>query len=74
MPTVIFTESEIVTVGMTEAGATEAGYDAIGGEFSFQANGRALTIDPVDCFVRIVADSDRGFVLGGRSLTPMPWN
>jgi dihydrolipoamide dehydrogenase len=70
MPAVVFTDPEIATVGMTEDEAEENGYDPLVGEFPFRASGRALTADETDGFVKIVADEESGFVLGGQIVGP----
>ena len=66
IPAAVFTDPEIGTVGMTEAEAEEAGFSPVVGQMPLRASGRALTIDDTDGFVRVVADSDGGFVLGGQ--------
>jgi len=70
LPAAVFTDPEIATVGMTEADAAEAGFDPVVGEFPFRASGRALTADETEGFVRVVADGDAGFVLGGQVVGP----
>ncbi|THE65801.1 dihydrolipoyl dehydrogenase [Salinadaptatus halalkaliphilus] len=70
MPAVIFTDPEIATVGMPESEAAEAGFDPVTGEFPFRASGRALTTGESDGFVKIVADSADGFVLGASIVGP----
>ncbi len=70
VPAAVFTDPEIATVGLTEAEAEEAGFEPIVGRFPFTANGRALTTDHSDGFVRIVADDESGFVLGGQIVGP----
>jgi dihydrolipoamide dehydrogenase len=70
MPAAVFTEPEIGTVGMTEAEAKEAGFDPVVGKMPLRASGRALTLDDTDGFVRVVADEDSGFVLGGQVVGP----
>ena len=70
VPAAVFTDPEIATVGMTEAEAEEAGFDPVVGKFPFQASGRALSVGETDGFVRIVADGEAGFVLGGQVVGP----
>lgn len=66
IPAAVFTDPEIGTVGLTREEAENAGFDPAVGEFPFQASGRALTTGDTDGFVRLVADSESGFVLGGQ--------
>ncbi|MFW6448085.1 MAG: dihydrolipoyl dehydrogenase [Halobacteriota archaeon] len=70
VPAAVFTDPEIATVGMTEAEAESAGFEPIVGRFPFTASGRALTTGHSDGFVRIVADDETGFVLGGQVVGP----
>jgi dihydrolipoamide dehydrogenase len=70
VPAAVFTDPEIGTVGMTEAEAEEAGFDPVVGQFSFRASGRAMTTGETDGFVRLVADGESGFVLGGQIVGP----
>ena len=70
VPAAVFTDPEIGTVGMTEADAGAAGFDPAVGEMPFRASGRALTTNHDEGFVRIVADEETGFVLGGQIVGP----
>jgi dihydrolipoamide dehydrogenase len=70
IPAAVFTDPEIGTVGMTEAEAGEAGFDPVVGQMPFNASGRALTTGHTDGFVRVVADEETGFVLGGQIVGP----
>ncbi|MFP4628475.1 MAG: dihydrolipoyl dehydrogenase [Halobacteriales archaeon] len=70
VPAAVFTDPEIATVGLTEAEAEDAGFDPVVGRFPFTASGRALTTGHTDGFVRLVADDETGFVLGGQVVGP----
>ena len=70
MPAAVFTDPEIGTVGMTEAEAEDAGFEVAVGEMPFNASGRAMTTGHTDGFVRIVADAEHGFLLGGQIVGP----
>jgi dihydrolipoamide dehydrogenase len=70
IPSAVFTDPEVGTVGMTEAEAEEAGFDALVGHVSLRTNGRALTRGDADGFVRLVAEADAGFVLGAQIVAP----
>ena len=70
IPAAVFTDPEIGTVGMTADEAAEAGFDPAVGEMPLRASGRALTLDEREGFVRVVADSETGFVLGGQIVGP----
>ncbi|WP_277542173.1 dihydrolipoyl dehydrogenase [Haloarcula laminariae] len=70
IPAAVFTDPEIGTVGLTEAEASEAGFDPVVGRMPLRANGRALTLDEREGFVRIVADADTEFLLGAQIVGP----
>ncbi len=64
VPAVCFTDPEIVSVGLSPADAEKAGIDTRAGTFPFQANGRAMTLERDDGFVRIVARANDNVILG----------
>lgn len=64
IPAVCFTDPEIVTVGMLPAEAAAAGFEFINASFPFQANGRAMTTEREDGFIRVVARADNHLLLG----------
>ena len=70
MPAAVFTDPEIGTAGMTEAEAEKAGFSPVVGQMPLRASGRALTLGEKEGFVRVVADEDSGFVLGGQIVGP----
>ncbi|WP_187968058.1 dihydrolipoyl dehydrogenase [Aquibium microcysteis] len=64
VPAICFTDPEIVSAGLSPADAQKAGIDVRTGLFPFQANGRAMTIERDDGFVRVVARADDNVILG----------
>jgi dihydrolipoamide dehydrogenase len=64
IPAVCFTDPEIVTVGLSPDAARTAGHVIRVGQFPFAANGRAMTLEADEGFVRIVARADNHLVLG----------
>lgn len=66
IPSVVFSEPEIASVGLSEAEAKDEGYTVIAGKFPFGANGRALSKNAADGFVKVVADKETGIVLGAQ--------
>jgi dihydrolipoamide dehydrogenase len=68
MPAVCFTDPEVVVVGMSPGEAQAAGIDAISSNFPFAANGRAMTIESTDGFVRVVARRDNHVILGWQAV------
>ncbi len=63
IPAVCFTEPEIVSAGLSPDEAARLG-ETIVGRFPFLANGRALTMDAGDGFVRVVARKHDRRILG----------
>ncbi len=68
IPAVCFTDPEVVVVGLSPAEAAQAGVDAITANFPFAANGRAMTIEATDGFVRVVARRDNHLILGWQAV------
>jgi dihydrolipoamide dehydrogenase len=64
MPAVCFTDPEIVAVGLAPEAARAAHGEILTGLFPFRANGRAMTRQDDEGFVRIVARKDNHVVLG----------
>ncbi|KPH79532.1 dihydrolipoyl dehydrogenase [Bosea vaviloviae] len=64
IPAICFTHPEIVSAGLSPEDAKRAGLDVKIGQFPFAANGRAMTRDGEQGFVRIVAHSETQLVLG----------
>ena len=68
MPAVCFTDPEVVVVGLSPTEAQAAGIDAMTANFPFAANGRAMTIESTDGFVRVVARRDNHVILGWQAV------
>jgi dihydrolipoamide dehydrogenase len=64
IPAICFTDPEIVSVGLSPDAAKAAHGEIRIGHFPFRANGRAMTLQDDDGFVRIVARADNHVVLG----------
>ena len=64
IPAVCFTDPEIVTAGLSPDEARAQGHEIRVGLFPFSANGRAMTTESEDGFVRAVARADTNLVLG----------
>ncbi|MCO5732345.1 dihydrolipoyl dehydrogenase [Rhizobium sp. SSA_523] len=64
IPAVCFTDPEVVVVGMLPAQAKAAGHQVEVASYPMRANGRALTLERSDGFVRIVHEAKSGLVLG----------
>ena len=66
MPAVCFTEPELATVGYTKKAAKELGYDVKESKFPLAGNGRALSLNKTEGFVRLITDKGNGTVLGAQ--------
>jgi dihydrolipoamide dehydrogenase len=68
IPAVCFTDPELVVAGASPAEAAAAGQEAIVAQFPFMANGRALSMDAPEGFVRVVARKDNHQILGWQAV------
>jgi dihydrolipoamide dehydrogenase len=64
IPSVVFTDPELASVGATLADATAAGHAAREVRFPYAALGRAHAAHATDGFVKLVGDDATGLVLG----------
>jgi dihydrolipoamide dehydrogenase len=64
IPAICFTDPEIVAVGLAPDAAKAAHGEIRVGRFPFRANGRAMTLQDDEGFVRVVARADNHVVLG----------
>jgi len=66
IPAIVFTEPEIVSVGLTPDEAEERGEDIIVGKFPLAANGRALSLEAEKTggFIRVTARESDHVILG----------
>jgi len=70
VPWAIFSSPEIATVGLTEEEAKENGIGTIAGEFPFVANGKAVSMNAMEGFVKVVAKSDTKEIIGAQIIGP----
>ncbi|MDP8999759.1 MAG: dihydrolipoyl dehydrogenase [Myxococcota bacterium] len=70
IPTAIFTDPEIATVGLSEAQAKEKGMDVRVGKFPFSVLGRAMAVSETDGFVKVVANKASHEILGFQIVGP----
>ena len=64
IPSVVYTDPEVASVGKTEDELKEEGIDIKVGKFSFMGNGRAKTVFSNSGFVKVIADSNSDRILG----------
>ncbi|MDV2582282.1 dihydrolipoyl dehydrogenase [Alkalibacillus haloalkaliphilus] len=70
IPAVVFSDPELASVGHTEDSAKEAGFEAEASKFPFGANGRALSLNDSDGFVKLVTRKSDGLVIGAQVVGP----
>lgn len=68
VPSVIFTEPEIATVGLPLSQALKEGYNAKLGAFPFMALGKAQASAETEGFAQVVVDKDTGAILGAQAV------
>jgi dihydrolipoamide dehydrogenase len=71
IPAVCFTDPEVVVAGMTPSEAAQQqqpALDVVTALFPFAANGRAMTLQASDGFVRVVARRDNHLILGWQAV------
>jgi len=68
IPAVCFTDPEVVVVGLSPQEAASQGLDCISASFPYAANGRAMTIEGTEGFVRVVARKDNHLIVGWQAV------
>lgn len=68
IPAVCFTDPEVVVAGLDPAAAERAGLDVLVASFPFAANGRAMSLESTDGFVRVVARRDNHLIVGWQAV------
>lgn len=66
MPAVAFTDPELATVGYTEKQAKEEGLDVKATKFPLGGNGRALSLNQTEGFVRLVTMKEDNVIIGAQ--------
>ncbi|MEZ4829806.1 MAG: dihydrolipoyl dehydrogenase [Bacteroidia bacterium] len=64
IPSCTYCQPEIASVGLTEQGAKDAGYEIKVGKFPFSASGKASAAGKKDGFVKVIFDAKYGEFLG----------
>jgi dihydrolipoamide dehydrogenase len=70
IPAVVFCDPEIASVGINEKEAKEKGIDYVTGRFPFAANGRALSVNAGEGYVKLIAEKGTNLVLGAQIVGP----
>ena len=70
IPSVVYTQPEFASVGMTETEAEKRGLKVRVGRFPFSASGRALTLQQTEGVIKVLADAENDLLLGVHILGP----
>lgn len=70
VPSAIYTQPEIGTVGFGKKQAEEKGYKVCIGFFPFKSSGKAFAMQETEGFVKIFTDSSTGEILGSTIIGP----
>ena len=70
IPSVVFNDPELVSVGMSESEAEEKGYEVLVEKFPYAALGRAHMFGRTEGFIKMVADKKSQIILGVHAAGP----
>jgi dihydrolipoamide dehydrogenase len=70
VPSCIFTQPEVASIGLKEEEAKDKGYEIKIGRFPYSASGKAVCMGEGEGFVKIVADAKNDQVLGAHAIGP----
>lgn len=70
IPTCIYSNPEVASVGYTEKAAKEAGFEVEIGKFPFQGNGKALVYGQTEGFTKVIANKENDDILGIHMVGP----
>jgi pyruvate/2-oxoglutarate dehydrogenase complex dihydrolipoamide dehydrogenase (E3) component len=68
---VVFTEPQVATVGLTEKRARADGVKFLAASYPFNDHGKSLIMEAKDGFVKLLADPGSGKILGGSCVGPV---
>ncbi|HEX7066230.1 MAG TPA: dihydrolipoyl dehydrogenase [Bacillales bacterium] len=66
IPAVVFSDPELASVGYTEKEAKDAGYDVNAAQFPFAANGRALSLNDTEGFMKLITRKEDDLIIGAQ--------
>lgn len=70
IPSCVYIQPELATVGLNEVEAMALGHEVKTGRFYFRNNGRALALGQRDGFIKVVTDKETHVILGTQILGP----
>ena len=68
---VVFTEPQVATVGLTEKEATARGIKFLAASYPFNDHGKSLIMEAKDGFVKLLANPKTGEIIGGSCVGPV---
>jgi pyruvate/2-oxoglutarate dehydrogenase complex dihydrolipoamide dehydrogenase (E3) component len=68
---VVFTEPQVATVGLTEKEAAARGIPFLAASYPFNDHGKSLLMEAKDGFVKLLANPKTGKILGGSCVGPV---
>jgi pyruvate/2-oxoglutarate dehydrogenase complex dihydrolipoamide dehydrogenase (E3) component len=68
---VVFTDPQVATVGLTEKAARESGIEYLAASYPFNDHGKSLIMEAKDGFVKLLAEPATGEILGGACVGPV---
>ncbi|HMP82339.1 MAG TPA: NAD(P)/FAD-dependent oxidoreductase [Verrucomicrobiota bacterium] len=71
LTSVVFTDPQVATVGLTEKTAREKNIPYLAASYPFNDHGKSLILDAKDGFVKLLANPKSGEILGGACTGPV---
>ena len=71
LTSVVFTEPQVATVGLTEKTATAQNIPFLAASYPFNDHGKSLIMEAKDGFVKLLCDPATGQILGGACVGPV---
>ena len=71
LTSVVFTDPQVGVVGLTEKAALAQGVSYVTASYPFNDHGKSLIMEALDGFVKLLADSRTGEILGGACVGPL---
>jgi dihydrolipoamide dehydrogenase len=70
IPSCVFTDPEIASVGITQEAAMERNLEVVVKKTDFRASGMAHVLDEADGFIKVISDKKSGIILGASIIGP----
>jgi len=71
LTSVVFTEPQVATVGLTEKAATARKIPFLAASYPFNDHGKSMIMEALDGFVKLLANPRTGEIIGGCCVGPM---